>query len=79
MGFYIKITKIYESSEVARYTFSPDEERFGKIEVNKLTGEMDYIEPMEGDNRDLFLIRAAARLRQVTKNGVYPESAEWAS
>lgn len=79
MGLYIKITKTYEDSEVAHYTFSPDGERFGKIEVNKSSGEMVSIEPMEGDDRDLFVTRAAARLRQVIKDGVCPESAEWAS
>jgi len=79
MGFFIKITKIHEDGDVAHYNFSPDGVRFGKIEVKKSTGEMVSIEPMEGDGRDLFVSRAAARLKQVIKDGIYPESAEWAS
>lgn len=79
MGFYIKITKSHEDDDVVHYNFSPDGHNFGKIEVSKSTGEMVSIEPMKGDERGLFVSRAAARLKQVIKDDVYPESAEWAS
>lgn len=79
MGFYIKITKVHEDNDIVHYSFSPDAERFGKIEISKSTGEMASIESMPGDERELFVSRAAARLRQVVKDGIYPESAEWAS
>ncbi len=79
MGFYIKITKIHEDTDVVHYSFSPGGDASGVIEVAKSTGEMMSVKPMEGDGRELFVSRAAARLKQVIRDGVYPDSAEWAS
>lgn len=79
MAFYLKLAKVTESEAYAEYSFSPDDIRFGRLKIDKKSGNSVLVQPLEGDNREDFFMRAAAKLRKEWRAGVFPELTEWAS
>lgn len=79
MAFYLKLAKVAESEASAEYSFSPDDISFGRLKIDKKSGNSVLVQPLEGDNREDFFMRAAAKLRKEWGAGVFPELTEWAS
>jgi len=79
MAFYIKIRKTFEDDNVAKYSFGSDEKSAGSLTIRKLDGEVTLLEPLAGDERNLFFHRAGARVRKEWKEGRFPDMTEWAS
>lgn len=79
MAFYIKLQKVAEDNEVARYSFEGEEHRRGLLEFKKGTGEAVLIEPMAGDQQMHCFNRAAVKVARAWREGGLPESLEWAS
>jgi hypothetical protein len=79
MAFYLKLAKVAENDTFAEYSFSPDDIIFGRLKIYKKTGDPVLMQPLDGDDREDFFIRAAAKLRKEWRAGVLPEFTEWAS
>lgn len=79
MAFYIQISKIDESEQAARYRFEGDGGKSGIFEIAKSSGEVTLIEPMPDDEKGHFFNRAAVKILKEWREGVLPETSEWAS
>jgi hypothetical protein len=78
LAFYIKIRKIFEDGDSARYSFE-DNKRTGILAIAKTTGEVVVLEPLPGDDSEILSSRAGAKLTKEWREGRFPEEAEWAS
>jgi hypothetical protein len=79
MAFYIKLRKPCDDANAAKYCFESDYENFGSLAIDKLSGQVTLLEPLPGDDKTLFFLRAAARIRKEWKDGRLPSEVEWAS
>lgn len=79
MAFYIELIKTYEDEDVANYRFGSDETSVGSVTIRKSNGEVTLLEPLAGDEKDLFFNRARAKIRKEWKGGQLPDFTEWAS
>jgi hypothetical protein len=79
MIFYIIMTKVEDAADSAKYRFTADGVNFGVLLTRKSDGESELLEPLAGDDRKDFFIRAAAKLRKEWRKGTLPDTAEWAS
>jgi hypothetical protein len=79
MAFYIRISKTHESESSARFDFESDQGRRGVLGLDKLTGEVSLIDPMEGDEKNHYFNRAAVKVGREWRSGRLPDFMEWAS
>lgn len=79
MAFYIKLRKTLESESVATYIFESDGKNYGSLAINKANGEITLLEPLFGDDKKSYFMRAGAKLRREWKEGRFPDETEWAS
>jgi hypothetical protein len=79
MAFYVAMTKLEEDGEGAEYEFGLDNQKPGRLRINKLTGEVSLIIPAGGDERQAAYFRAASKVSQHWKEGCFPDRTSWAS
>ena len=79
MAFYIKIRKIFDDVNIAKYVFGTPDKESGSLAIDKSSGEVTLLEPLGGDEKNLFFNRAAAKIRKEWKEGRFPDETEWAS
>lgn len=81
MGMLIeikKITDLEDNGEVV-YTFSTPEGDFGKVSINKKTGECFAIEEPEWDKESKLAVRVGIILKEHWQEGEFPDITCWAS
>lgn len=79
MGMLIDIKKTEEDNIKAFYSFSTPEGDFGKVAIDKKTGECFVIEEPEWDKESKLAVRVGIKLVQHWKKGEYPNMTMWAS
>ena len=79
MAFYIMILKQKEDLEKAIYSFGPNEEKLGCLQLNKIDGKIEEVRQVPVENPSAFFNRAAIKLYCHWKNGELPEKTIWAS
>lgn len=79
MAFYVLLLKESEDDEKVIYRFGPNEEKLGRLKLNKNNGEVKEIEPVPIDNISGLFPRAAAKLYQHWREGNFPDKSSWAS
>ena len=79
MAFYVKLNKIFEDAIVAKYSYGRGDDALGSLAIDKLSGEVTLLEPLKGDEENLFFNRAGAKIRKEWKEGRFPDLTEWAS
>ena len=79
MAFYIKIRKVEETDDRAKYSYCGDNVNIGYVTLDKYSGEVALVMRAQGDDAGLFFIRVAAKLRKEWKSGKVPDSTQWAS
>ncbi|MEO0826903.1 MAG: hypothetical protein AAFY67_14760 [Cyanobacteria bacterium J06642_9] len=79
MAFYILIIKSAEDSSKAIYKFGPNEECLGSLSIDKVTGEVEQIDPVPVERPEGFFVRASTKLRKHLANGQLPDRTSWES
>jgi hypothetical protein len=79
MAFYVLLLKESENDLKVIYRFGPNEEKLGRLQLDKLTGEIKEIEPAPTHNSSALFPRAAAKIYRHWKEGILPEESCWAS
>lgn len=79
MAFYVKIRKLAEADTSVEYDYSADDVNFGRLEIDKATGDVSSTCPAPGDDNEHLFMRAAAKLRSEFRAGKFPDVTEWAS
>lgn len=79
MAFYILLLKESEDDNKVVYRFGPNEEELGRLQLDKLTGEVKEIEPAPTDNSSALFPRAATKIYQHWKEENFPHQSCWAS
>ena len=80
MAVYIPIRKVREDEAMVEYRFADDEEkRWGRLSVDKRSGEVTIIEPAPGDESKFLSGCAARRVFLHWKEGEFPDKTCWAS
>ena len=81
MAVLIDIKRLVEEDNHADYSFTVSEARqVGILRINRTTGEVSLVRPMEGpESADVHFHRAAHKIKQHWKQGSLPEAAVWAS
>lgn len=76
---YVLILKHDENDQQVTYYFGPNEQQLGLLRLNKQSGEVDELQAVPGESSDAFFTRAAVKVRQHWKQGLFPEKTCWAS
>lgn len=81
MAILIDITRIAETDSHADFRFTVSEaSEDGVLRIDKATGEVALIRPMQGpETAAVHFHRAAHKIKQHWKGGSLPEVATWAS
>jgi hypothetical protein len=79
VAFYVKIEKLSESAAFVEYKYSADGLKFGRLHMDRSSGECSVVQALEGDEKAALYMRAAAKLRSEWRKGVVPDVTEWAS
>ena len=79
MAFHILIKKIAENLDIGKYEFSSGGDISGTFKINKVTGDVELIDAMPGDEQGHIFQRAAVKILKEWRKGTLPEFAEWAS
>lgn len=81
MAVLVDIKRMTEERSYADYSFTVAEAtRPGILRIDKTTGDIVLIQPIEGSvAADENFHRAAYKIRQYWKRGILPETAVWAS
>jgi hypothetical protein len=78
MAIYIAIRKLDESDTTATYSFGVAEDKAGRVEIDKTTGEVHVVDQAPNDGSSRIFSRVARKLRQHWEKGEYPDSTCWA-
>jgi hypothetical protein len=83
MTFSILIQKIRETEEFAQYQFQDQlqesETTFGILQLNKETGEVLLLKPLDADIKGSYFQRAARKIYTHWRNGEIPSLTCWVS
>jgi hypothetical protein len=81
MALFIKIEKIFEDSDIAKYKFwsSEDDSATGTLMIDKTSGETDITMPMPNDVNEIYGPRAARKVFKHWQKNEFPERTSWAS
>ncbi len=79
MAFYVVILKQSEDHSAVIYSFGSTEEKLGLLQLEKDSGNVKELEPVPEKNSESLFARAAVKVRQHWKEGLYPEKTCWAS
>jgi len=79
MAFYVLLLKEQENDKEVVYQYGPEETCLGRITLSKADGSVTELEPAPGGNSEDLFIRAAMKVRQHWRDGVFPDKSCWAS
>lgn len=79
MAVYVLIVKDKEDDMGVTYRFGPHEDHLGTLWIDKSTGEVKEVEKTPANNPQAIFQRAAVKIWQHWKQGVFPEKTCWAS
>lgn len=81
MAVLVDIKRLLEDNSHADYSFTVSEaSQAGVLRIDKATGEVSLVQPMEGSaSAEAHFHRAAHKIKQHWKQGTLPETAVWAS
>jgi hypothetical protein len=64
---YVLMLKVYEDSEKVIFKFGPNEERMGKVEMNKITKAYNENEPIPGIQSSFYFNCTVSKLLRYLK------------
>jgi hypothetical protein len=74
MAIYLRIVKVDDTPTHAEYTFmNSTEDRVGRFQIDKESGETVLIENMPGDGNGHMFSRAAYKVKKAFQSGELPE------
>jgi hypothetical protein len=73
MAILVLIRKESESDLEAVYLFGPDDGRFGRLMIDKRSGEIVKLSDVAGDQREFNYSRASRRLKDHFARGEFPQ------
>ncbi|RUR73946.1 hypothetical protein ACF3DV_25370 [Chlorogloeopsis fritschii PCC 9212] len=79
MAFYVVLLKDSEDDKKVVYYFGSSEEKLGRLELDKLSGEVKEIEPAPTNNSSALFVRASAKIYRHWQQRNFPEKSCWAS
>ncbi|OBZ13598.1 hypothetical protein [Bacillus sp. FJAT-26390] len=83
MAIYVMLVKEEENDTHVIYQFGPEEDKLGKVKLDKRTGDFEELLPVPNISREsnFYLFRAVSRLQKILKenNGVFPDTTSFAS
>ncbi|OUL29565.1 hypothetical protein [Nostoc sp. 106C] len=79
MAFYVLILKDKEDDTGVTYCFGPNEDHLGSLWLDKSSGEVKELQETPTQNSQALFQRAAVKVRQYWKKGLFPEKTCWAS
>lgn len=79
MAIHIAIFKEYEDTEIAIYRFSPDKQSYGRLQINKHTGDLSQLTALSIPNAPIYMHRAMSKILKHHNKGEYPDITNWAS
>jgi dTDP-glucose pyrophosphorylase len=79
MVIIVLMRKVTEDSSVAIYEFGPNEERTGRIQVDKATGKVVVLAEVPDDKKSAYSLCAVRKLTKHCQRGEFPERTCWAS
>lgn len=79
MAFYIALRKLSENDVLAVYSFGVTDDKIGRIQIDKTSGQVSLIEPAPDDQSERLFSRAARKLWLHWERGEYPSATCWAS
>jgi len=79
MAIYISIEKVSETAEIAEFRFSSDGKRFGRLSLDKHSGESVLLEPEPNDETEFAFRRAARKIFLHWREGRLPDKTCWAA
>lgn len=79
MAIYIAIRKVREDAESAEFEFGPEEPLQGKMRLDKRSGAVTILTPLQGDNEGRASGRAVRKIKQHWEKGEVPNETCWAS
>lgn len=79
MAIFIEIIKIEETECLAVYSFGDGGEVFGKVTLDKKSGQIELLEISPDRKRDFYFPRVARKLAEHHKAGKYPGGTSYAA
>ncbi|MEG5034425.1 hypothetical protein [Microcoleus sp. AT3-D2] len=79
MAFYVLLLKEQEDDTAVIYHFGPDEDHLGALWLDKSSGAVKELKKTPVNNSEAFFPRAAVKVRQHWKAGMFPPKTCWAS
>jgi hypothetical protein len=79
MAIYVSIRKIADKINYVEYSYGVSDDKLGRLNVDKQTGEISIIEVAPGDSQGRFSSRAIYKLTQHWEAGELPDVTCWAS
>ncbi len=76
---YIAIRKLIEQEGTVAYSFGISDDKMGRVEIDKSTGNVRLIVESADDPSSRLFARVAHKLRQHWDKGEYPAATCWAS
>ena len=80
MATYVLLLKESEDEENVVYKFGPDEEKMGRVQINKKTGEYTQLMPVPNTETTFYYNRAVSKLLKHLRSGAgFPDQTHFAS
>jgi len=79
MGMYVMIRKKADDEVHAEFEFGPNENRLGRIRIDKASGEMVVLKDVPDDTKSIYSTLAQRKIHLHWKDGEYPDATCWAS
>ena len=76
---YVRIRKITTSDSHVEYEFGPNEERVGRIQIDRVSGEIEVLADVPDDTNSFYAIRAARKLTLHFRYNEFPDRTCFAS
>ena len=79
MAIYVGIKRLNADDEFAEYSFGPNDDKLGRLRINKRSGEIEVLEEVAGDESKKYSVRAARKLILHFRSNEFPEVTCFAS
>ena len=79
MAVYLEIVRVADGAAAAEYTFALVDGRSGRLRLDKPSGEVSLITPLDGDDHGGLFARAARKVSLAWAAGALPARLSWAS
>ena len=79
MAIYVGIHKVFEDDAQAIYEYGPDEQRVGRIQIDKDSGKTCVLSAVPGDGKQAYSLPAKRKLLKHWRLQEYPDKTCWAS